>query len=96
MTNNDSISQHKAIQLSNLKQFNCSIEKKNIHLHIVEGQNSYSHQIKKTKPSTVRTTLPVITNVIAEEEACLSVRLLLQPTKIIQLSNSDCFHQKFV
>ena len=39
VTNNDSISQHKAIQSSNLKQFNCLIEKKNIHLHIVETLN---------------------------------------------------------
>ena len=39
-----------------------------------EDTNSSSHQIKKTKLGTVRTTLPVISNVIAEEEACLSVK----------------------
>ena len=39
VTNSDSIFQHKAIQLSNLKQFNCSIENKNIYLHIVETLN---------------------------------------------------------
>ena len=33
------IFQLKAIQLSNLKQFNCSIEKKNTHLHIAETLN---------------------------------------------------------
>ena len=31
VTNSDSILQQKAIQLSNLKQFNCSIQKKNIY-----------------------------------------------------------------
>ena len=43
MTNNDSISQHKAIQLSNLKQFNCSIEKKNI----IHGKGT-KHDITKS------------------------------------------------
>ena len=71
MTNSDSISQHKAIQLFNLKQFNCLIEKKNI----IQYGNTKStlHQIRETKLPSVKTTSPVISNVIAEEEACLSI-----------------------
>ena len=87
------------IQFSNLKQFNCPIcsnsivqLKRKTYMYTVEAQNISLHQIKKTKLSTVRTTLPVISNVIAEEEACFTVRLLLQPTKIIQLSDFDCYH----
>ena len=71
VTNSDSILQHKAIQLSNLKQFNCSIEEKNI----IQYGNTKStlHQIRETKLPSVKTTSPVISNAIAEEEACLSV-----------------------
>ena len=36
----------KTIQLSNLKQFNCSIEKKNTRIYIKDTKHDKSHQIK--------------------------------------------------
>ena len=66
------------IQFSNLsnsivqlKQFNSSIEEKNI---IQYGNTKGTlHQIREPKLPSVKTTSPVISNVITEEEACLSV-----------------------
>ena len=62
---------NKSNSIVQLKQFNSSIEEKNITQN--GNTKSTSHQIRETKLSTVKTTLPVISNVIAEEEACLSV-----------------------
>ena len=66
-------SSNKSNSIVQLKQFNCSIDEKH-QIHMVKAQTVFSQQIKKTKLSTVRTTLPVISNVIAKEEACLSVK----------------------
>ena len=62
---------NKSNSIVQLKQFNSSIEEKNI----IQYGNTKStlHQIRETKLPSVKTTSPVISNVIAEEEACLSV-----------------------
>ena len=64
-------SSNKSNSIVQLKQFNCSIEKKNITQY--GNTKSTLHQIRETKLPSVKTTSPVISNVIAEEEACLSV-----------------------
>ena len=67
------------IQFSNKRQFNCPIEGNSIVQLKRKTFTQYgntkgtSHQTKKTTRSTVGTTLPVISNVLGEEGACLSV-----------------------
>ena len=71
VTNSDSIFQQKAIQLSNCSNSIVQLMTKTI-THNGNTKSS-SHQIKETKLAIVRTTLPVILNVMAEEGACLFV-----------------------
>ena len=62
------------IQFSNKSNSIVQFEKKNITQN--GNTKSTSHQISDSMLPTIKTTLPVMSNVIAEEEACLSVNTI--------------------